>query len=220
MKTITIIGLLLTAVGCSGLTGKTIDQQTLSALQNSSLSLIIHETPDFLAITPDKDMLSMPGFNAATADGRQMVRENRIHDPAGKICRKVARAASSEYGLSYNENLIKKSQIKAPKDLAPLANGRDYMLTVETVGWLFEYRTSNHTEFLLKYIAEARFIDAGKAAEIGDSTCEYDTLDAGAPAVNYRRLVANDAAYIKQTLDDAAAYCADKFAAELFGGRD
>ena len=217
MKKIIIIGLLPLVVGCSGYKTRAIDHDTLPTLKNKTLSLVVHESPGFMAITSDKDLFTKAGFDAAYADGHQLVKKNRIHDPADKICKKMAKVISTQYGLSYNENSIVKSQAKNMGSLVHLANGRDYILDVETVSWSFAYKV-NLPDYYVQYNVKARLIDVNKATSIGRSSCDYDSVIAGKQRVSYAKLVENNAAYIKQTLNDASTYCVNKFKTDFFTG--
>lgn len=213
VKNIMLIGLLPLIFGCAGFNAKAIDQTTL---KNRTLSLVIHESPDFLAITPDKNMLTMTGFDAADTAGNQLLKETGIHDPATKICKMLAKSFNADYGLLYNENSIIKAKAKATKDLVRLANGRDYLLDVKTIGWLFSYQVSSPSDYYVQYIVKTRLIDVAKEKSVGQSSCKYDTANAGKPLVRYEKLVENDAAYIKQVLKDASSFCVEKFKTELF----
>ena len=206
----------LSAAGCAGTGSKTVNDSILSSLQGKTLSLIIHEAPDFLAITPEKNMLNQAGFNAAVTDGNQLVQERGIYDPAGELSRRLAEAIHADYGLVYDADLVKKSRARDTKALVRLANRRDYALSVETSGWLFTHNIK-HKNYHVKYYATARLIDVGQSRVIWKNSCEYDSLAVGNPLVSYQQLLEDDAAYLKQSLDEASEICANYFFADLRG---
>ncbi len=215
MKKIMLIGLLLLVLGCSGMNTKAVDQKTLQTLKNKTLALIIHESPDFMAMTFDKSMFNDAHVIAAYADGNRLIQEKGIHDPADKICKMMAEVFSEKYGLLYNRSSMIKSKSKKMKDLVHLANVKDYLLDVETVYWFFLNKEHKRPDYYISYIAKLNLIDVDKSTSIGRSTCEYDTVSAGKNPVSYEKLMENDAAYIKQSLDDAANFCINKFTNEL-----
>jgi len=217
VRKIIIIGLLPLVVGCSGYKARPVGPDTLPTLKNKSLSLVVHKSPGFMAITADKDLFTKSGFDAAYAEGNKLVKKMEIHDPADKICKTMAKVISAQYGLSYNENTIVRSRSKKMGSLVHLANGRDYLLDVETVSWSFAYKV-NLPDYYVQYSVKARLIDVNKAKSIGRSSCDYDSVIAGKQRVSYGKLVENDAAYIKQALNDASAYCVQKFKSDFFAG--
>jgi len=210
------IGLLFLIAGCTGFGNRAIDQATLPTLKNKTLSLVIHESPDFLAITPGKKMLTIADIDAGYINGNRLVQKSGINDPAEKICQMLARVLGSNYGLLYHENSMLRSSSKDMKYLMPLANEKDYLLDVETIGWLVENNSFERSGYYLKYVVETRLIDVRKSKPIGHSTCEYDSTVAGKKLVSYAKLIENDAAYIKLTLDEAATFCVNKLKSELF----
>ena len=210
-----LIGLLPLVVGCSGMNTKAVDQATLLTLKNKTLSLVIHESPNFMAMTFDKSMFNDAHVDAAYAEGNRLVREKGINDPADKICKMMAEIFSESYGLSYNRSSMIKSKSKKMKDLVHLANVKDYLLDVETVYWFFLNKEHKRPDYYISYTAKTNLIDVNKSTSIGKSTCEYDTVSAGKPLVSYEKLIENDAAYIKQALNDAANFCINKFTNEL-----
>ena len=214
MKIILVILLPLLA-GCLGPKGVIDDQEFLPVISDKPLSLVIHDSPDFLAITPERDMFTIDGFNEAANEGNRLVADAGIEDPAGEISREMARAISRHYDLQYSQDVVKKSKSKKVKDLANLAHGRGYILAIETLGWMFTYDVSDDSDYSVRYTVRMRLINAEKAATIEQSSCRFDTTRAGIPAVSHEELVGDDAAWIKEALTDAAESCVNRLTAEL-----
>jgi hypothetical protein len=206
--------LLLLLVGCSGLQTAAIDQ---GKAQSRTLSMVIQTSPNFLAITPDNDLFNRSGgYDRAIADGQLLVRENEIADPAKNITKMLAEAIHEKFGISYNQFSLAKTSAKDMGSLVHLANGRDYLLHVATVEWLYSYDVENRSKYLVSYKVDTRLINVAAKKVLGKSSCSYNTKSAGEPLVSYEKLLANDAAYIKQTFSDATTFCVDKVANELF----
>ena len=102
------------------------------------------------------------------------------------------------------------------ESLVYLANGRDYLLHVATVEWLYSYDVTSQSRYYVSYEVDARMIDVAREKVIGNSSCTYDTKKMGEPLVSHGELLANDAAYVKQALDEAITFCAEKISGELF----
>lgn len=213
MKKIVFVGLLLLVAGCSGMSTRAVDQATL---KNKTLSLIVHESPGFMAMTADKSMFNDSDVDAAYAEGNRLVQEKGITDPASKICKMMAEIFSTKYGFLYNSrSSVIKSKSKKMKDLVHLANVKDYLLDVETAYWFFLNKEYKRPDYYMSYTVKMKLIDVEKSRTVRKSTCEYDTIKAGKPPVSYRQLVENDAAYIKQSLNDATNFCINKFTDEF-----
>lgn len=215
MRKLLPLGLLLLFTGCAGHNMMAIDKVTSANPGKNRLALVIHETPEFMAMTADRSMFLNADVDKAYADGNRLVRENGLEDPADRVCRMMAAAMQNRYGLQYNESAMLKSRSKKLDDLVRLANGKDYILDVETEYWYFINKEHKQPLYFVKYIANLRIIDASRGTTIGQSTCDYDTVKGGQPLVSYAELMADGGAYIKQSLDDAALFCVDKFTGEL-----
>ncbi len=215
MKTF-LAAILITFVGgCSGIGNVHIDPASVPAFGKGTLALVIYESPAFMAMTADKSMFVERDVDAAYAEGQELVRRNRIDDPADEISTMLARAISTKHGLRYNELAVIKSKSKKMKDLLHLANKKDFLLDVETTHWHFTSRKYQQPDYLLGYVARIRLVDVKQGATVAASNCEYDTAKAGKPLVSYETLVENDAAYIKRALVEASRFCVDRFMGDL-----
>ena len=215
VKRLLPLGLLLLVAGCAGHNIMAIDKVVTTNPGKNRLALVIHESPEFMAMTADRSMFLNADVDKAYADGKRLVRESGLEDPADRICRMMAAAMQNKYGLQANESAMIKARSKKTDDMVRLANGKDYVLDVETEYWYFINKEHKQPLYFVKYIASLRIIDATRGTTIGKSSCDYDTMKGGKPLVSYEKLVADGGAYIKQSLDDAAAFCVDKFTGEL-----
>jgi len=215
VRKLLFIAFLLIVTACSGHTLKALDQAISATPGNRQLALVIHASPEFMAMTADRSMFVNADVDKAFADGNRLVQENQISDPADRICRMMAAVLGSKYGLTYNESALIRTKSKKADDLVRLANGRDFLLDVETEYWYFINKEHKQPKYFVKYIASLRVINAKSGALISTSSCDYDTVIGGNPLASYEELVADNGAYIKQSLDDAATFCVAKFSGEL-----
>ena len=216
MRKIIVIGLFLTLVGCAGQKKMAIDQAELPALRGKTLSLVTHESPSFVAMTSGKGMFALAGVGAAVVAGNKMVEDYEITDPAKNIGKLLAEDIGPRYELSNNGLANDYAESSNLADILKLTDGSDYVLDVETTGWSFIYDGFNFSDYLVGYSVKLRLIDVANVTPIAEGFCAYDTKKAGKPLVSYETLQENNAAYIKQTLDDATTFCVDKFKTELF----
>ncbi len=181
------------------------------------MSLVTHESPSFVALTSGKGLFGGVGVGAAVAAGNTLVQENQIADPAAKIGHLLTQDLGVRYGLSAKGQSSKKAESKDTAEIVKLASGSDYALDVMTNGWRFLYDGFNFSEYLVDYMVKIRLIDVANSKSISEGLCFYSTKHTGnKPNVTYEKLMENNAAHIKQTLDDATIFCVEKFKTELF----
>lgn len=215
MKKVVALVLSLFLVGCAG-KNMAIDRATLPTLKGKSVTLVKNESPNFVAMTSGKGMFAVAGVGAAIAAGNQLVRDNQIADPAPNISRMLAQELNSRYGLSPIGDADKVAESTGVADIAKLANGSDYALDVATNGWSFMYDGFNFSDYMVGCSVKMRLIEVANSRVISEGVCAYDTKRAGKPLVRYEQLLEDNAAYIKQSLEDATLFCVDKFKTELF----
>lgn len=216
MKAIVVAFLFLSLVGCAGTKNMAIDRATLPTLEGKTVCLVTHESPNFIAMTSGKGMFAVAGVGAAVAAGNKLVKENNVADPAAKISTMLAKDLGSRYGLSTKGQPSKKADSNDLAELVKLAGGSDYALDVETNGWNFMYDGFHFSDYIVGYSVKMRLFDVASTKAIAEGFCAYDTKSAGKPRASYDQLLENNAAYIKQTLDDATMSCVEKFKSELF----
>ncbi len=218
MKKAVLAVLFVSLVACAGPGKIPIDQAMSPTLKGKSLSLVTHESPGFVAMTYGKGMFAVAGVGAAVAAGNELVKESRIVDPAQKIGNLLTQHLGSRYGLSVKGQSSKKAESYDIAEVVKLAGGSDYVLDVATNGWNFIYDGFHFSDYLVGYSVKVRLIDVANAKTIAEGFSTYDTKSAGKPPVSYEKLLENNAAYIKEALEDATAHCVEKFKTELFGG--
>lgn len=208
-----ISALILSA--CASTQNLPVSTDTLMTMQDKTVTVIQPEAPGFVAMTSGKGMFAVAGVGAAVAEGNSMVRKNGIADPALRISRALAAGLAEQYGLQIlgESDATSSDSIET---VARLAEGSDYALEVATNGWSYIYDGFNFGDYFVGYSSKLRLIEVDTEQVVSSGVCAYDAKKAGKAPVTRERLLADDAAYIKQELADATEQCIQEFAAELF----
>ena len=215
MRAIILLFVCLSVVGCATTQNVTMSQDSLASLQGKSLTLIHRESPNFVAMTSGKGAFAVAGVGAAVAAGNKLVKENAIADPAMTISQSVAKDLANSHGLILQD---RPTAMASPdlNEIAASASGSDYALDVVTNGWSYMYDGFKFGDYFVGYSSKLRLIDVGSAEVVSSGLCIYDAKKAGKTAVTHDALLANNAAYIKQELNDATNFCIQEFSQNLF----
>ena len=216
MKAVALAVLFLSLIGCATTKNVAIDKAVAPTLKGKTVTLVEHKTTSFMALTAGKGMFAMIGVAAAIESGNKLVKECNIEDPASDISLNLAQELNSRYGLINKGQSNQVVDSKEVQKITKLAQGSDYTLDVMTTGWGFIYGGFKLSDYHVNYSGNFRLIDVAKSKIISEGICIYDTKKAGKPAVKYDDLLENNAAYIKQCLEEAATFCTDKISNELF----
>lgn len=215
MKNLPILVSILLLSACASTQNIAVSPDALTAMQGKTVTVIPSESPGFVAMTSGKGMFAVAGVGAAVAEGNKMVRESGIEDPALTISRALAAGLANDYGLQLaGESDVATSD--GIDTLVALAVGSDYALEVATNGWSYIYDGFNFGDYYVGYSSKLRLVDVNSAQVVSSGVCAYDAKKAGKSPVSHEKLLADNAAYIKQELADAASLCIQDFAAELF----
>ena len=217
MRTLSVVIACLILGACASTQNLPVSPDTLGAMQGKSLVLIQHDSPGFVAMTSGKGMFAVAGVGAAVAAGNEMVKENDVVDPAMSIGQALAQNLSNNHGVELRgrTDIAESDSIDS---LVNLASGNDYALEVATNGWSYMYDGFNFDDYFVGYTSKLRLIDVRTGQVISSGMCAYDAKKAGKSPVSHETLLADNAAYIKQELADAAEICGQEFSANLFSG--
>ena len=100
MKTLVSAVLCLSLVGCAGVKTQPLSADTVSALDGKSVTLVLRESPSFVAMTSGKGMFAVAGVGAAAAAGNTLVEDANIEDPAPVIASELGMALTTKHGAS------------------------------------------------------------------------------------------------------------------------
>lgn len=207
---------ILLLIGCATTQTIQLDKATSTGLKGKAVILVKNEKPSFVAMTSGKGMFALVGATAAISAGNALVEEKKIEDPAMRISERLSPVLITKYGLTskgQSETVPQSTDVNA---IAKLSGDSDYALDVASTGWGFIYDGFKFSEYIITYSTKLRLVDVANAKVLSEGACAYSSKNAGKPNVSYEKLMENDAEYIKETLLEAAEYCAAKFQKDLF----
>ncbi len=207
----TIITVIVAAVlgGC-GTAPKTMSMQDTKSLYGNKLTVVNYKPDPFLPMTNTKGGFAVLGVFAAISEGKTLVKEHSLIDPAISIRNSLTKDLSNTYRIT-DVNVISKVMPyeNDPKKVAALASNEGIVLDVRTFGWGTMYYSFKN-KYKVNYAAQARLINAKENRLISADSClikeEYSEQ-----SPTYDELMDNGAALLKQKLTNAATECTKKF---------
>ena len=206
-------GLAITLAGCATPEVRLADSKGDVNLRGQSVTIVHEEAPSFGALTADKAMFAVVGAFAAHEKGRKIIAENRIEDPSRRIERKLAQHLRRHYHTKANPNVVDFSKRDKPDDMGAWAKSNaasGIILDVVTRGWGFNYFPTTWTRYRTGYSGIVRLIDAKSGKTIVQYTCQAGGPENADAAPTYDEMLANQAAYLKKTLNGYADTCVEK----------
>lgn len=207
--------LCVSLVGCAGVQTQRLSADTVSSLDGKSVTLVQRDSPSFVAMTSGKGMFAVAGVGAAAAAGNSLVEDANIEDPASAIASELGMALTTKHGANVvgpSNTVVDSDNVD---DIVQAAAGSDLALDVVTNGWSYIYDGFNFSDYFVGYSSRLRLIDVETSSVLASGLCTYDAKKAGKSAVTHETLIADDAAYIKQELADAAASCVQQFSSNV-----
>ncbi len=205
--------------GCAStdlaLPGKTKAPVDLSSvLDGKRMILAKREKPAFTAVTGGKAALGMLGGGAMGVAGNRIVKRNNVQDPAGRIAQNVASAVSSRHRVNVvgaGSHSVDKLSVA---EIASAHSDADLVLDIRTKGWGFTYFPTDWKHYRVTYNAKMRLIDTATRTVVHKANCNRMPKRTGTEPTR-KQLLANNAALLKQKLDEQASICAEKFKKKL-----
>jgi hypothetical protein len=191
-------------VGCAPVPTKSIN--STAGLQGKRLAITSHPIPDFVAGTAGKAMFAMVGAIARIHAGNELVRQDRIEDPAIRIGQRLSADLAQMQGviLLPPNGLVASSD--DPAALIKAYPGADLLLDVKTYAWSYIYYPTKWGSYRVNYDANVRLLDGKSGEVIAQQTCKVDPTDPSNPP-SLDALRANQSALLKQLLSKAADTC-------------
>ncbi|MAK82374.1 hypothetical protein [Phenylobacterium sp.] len=144
----------------------------------------------------------------ALQDGKAIVSENQIADPAGPLARQMA----AELAQSRSARL---ADVAIPAgDKAAVAQAQQaysHVVFVDTLYWGFVYFATDWAHYNVLYTARLRLFDNAENENVALKTCSWESEKAGRVRYTRSELLANNAQQLKAELAKAADTCADEF---------
>lgn len=194
--------------------------QGLGVLKGRALTLAVTEPSGLQTQTAGKALLLGPVFGgmAAMSQGAGIVRDNNIPDPALSAGRALARGLAKRYALREvnADSPIKVKGVSSSAFISQVPEA-DLLLVMMTNLQQTRVFVTDMNNYQTDIVMWARLIDAKTKTEIAAGSCKYqpeykNTND----APTWAELFENGAAGYKRQVSEAAAYCAEKLAKDVF----
>ncbi len=200
------VGISITA--CSTIKTDELTKNESKMLENKSLVYTQYKKPpNFQARTAANVQFGLIGLSVAIEAGNDMIKNNKVEDPAFEIANLLGEALKSNHNVNviYNNTLTKSYRIK---DLVSLYKESDYILDVRTLDWGSIYYMSDWNNYRIFYNVHARLIDRKTkkilAEEVCSNTPEYKNSNLGP---SYEDLENGDS--IKLELAKSVKFCVE-----------
>lgn len=155
------------------------------------------------------------------AAGKKVVDENAIEDPANFISRKLAADLLGPTGLG-DVRLLEDAQSgdwARPADFRPVTPEGMLIVEVRTARWVVTPVSMKLKRYGLRYKARVSVLDPWRDWTIATVTHSYvEKYENAEDAPTLDELLANDAAMLKQKLQQAAETAADQLRTKLLAG--
>lgn len=208
-KKLLLISALVVLSGCVSTKNIPIDHSKASLTKPEKILTSKRAKPDFSAMTAGKAAFGLLGAAAMISAGNDIIKENKVEDPAYFISSELSKVLSEKYHLEQVEskNLIKGSK---PTQIAEAYSNSDWVIDIETINWSFAYFPTDWNNYRVIYSAKLRLIDTRDRSVIAEGFCSRVPEEDG-QAPSYDELLKKNAEKLKLELQEAAVYCVDEF---------
>jgi hypothetical protein len=212
-RILAIMSVLALLGGCAT-AQKSMLPQDAASITGTKLTAVHYEPDLFLPMTNTKGAFALVGWGAAVSEGKRLIQEHQIADPAVGIKTSLVDRVAVSYGMT--DVVVKPEPLpyeSDPAQVAALVGGEGVILDVRTWGWGTMYYMFS-TQYQVIYRAQARLIDARNGRLISADLCTFDEPKTP-ESPGYNDLMKNGAALLKQKLKVAAQTCTEQFARKL-----
>jgi len=210
-----LLGILSTVVisGCATAPMQLTEQDS-SSMVGEKLTVIYYEPDPFLPMTNTKGAFALVGVAAAVSEGKKIVEEKGLSDPAIAIKNDLAKKLSETYQISDITMVPDAKPYESdPVAVSSMSENQGIVLDVRTFGWGTMYYPFK-TKYKVTYFAQARLINAKENRLISTERCTIDEkYSENSPS--YDELMENDATLLKKKLEDASRECVNLFAQKM-----
>ncbi|BDI07427.1 hypothetical protein [Sphaerotilus microaerophilus] len=156
------------------------------------------------------------GIPAMYSEGKEIVDENGVADPAARIRSKLEELLRQQHKMNFvnvDVGIVGDDVGAIAASYGPKAR---YVIEVQTTDWAFASMLYDASTFRLNYVAKARLIDTQSKTVLMQSRCHLrkfnDRNQAGFP---YEEMRAQRAERVKTETNAAADDCSKQFMREL-----
>jgi len=146
-----------------------------AALNGKSVVVTRHEKASFTAMTAGKATFALLGAGAMIVAGNKIVADNNIADPADVLEQELVPAVIKHYGMQLKEGPAPVIKASKPKDIAASQKDVDYILDVQSAGWMFAYYPTSWDTYWIGYTGHVQLIDRASGKQLADAFCNANT---------------------------------------------
>lgn len=179
-----------------------------SVLRGKSVVRAEHAMPAMAAVTPGKAVGMAFGpiggaiaGGAMVSAGNEIVRENKIEDPAATVSQDLIGGLVKRHGMKpAGSKLVSEGK---PQEIAKSGGGADYVLDVRTLYWQIGYRPMRLGTYWMTHNQQMRLIDCRSGKVIAEGFSIWNPSDE-AHFYNYETMAENGAVGLKKEAKHAA----------------
>jgi len=194
-----------------------VSERDASSINGKKIAVIYGNKPNFGAITPGNMIISVltggiAGYFVMTHEGNEIIRKNKVDDPAILISGNLARYLKDKYDAEviYKNEPITNDSLDYVYDV--YGDSVDYVLKVKTTDWAINYLRFNTDRYRTIYSSRIELVDVKSKKIIAESPCSKNQ---SAREVNnpptYDSLLNENAKFLKEDLTAGAKACSDLF---------
>lgn len=200
--------------GCATVSHTPMAKDASERLQGKTFALTKYPPAEFMPFTSGKAAFGLLGAAMMISEGKQIVKDNAIPDPAIMISEGLAQKLATVRSMKVAAagKVAEDDKVEA---LAAAHAGVDYLVDVKTFTWMINYYPSNWNGYRVTYSARVRLIDTATKQVVAETACQTIQGDDAKPPTKDELLAAN-ATLLKSYLDKGAAACVDVVAKALF----
>lgn len=192
-----------------------LSESAAAALNGKTVAVTRHEKANFTAMTAGKATFAILGAGAMIAAGNKIVADNDIADPADVLERELATAVAKHYGMQLKEGPAPVIKASKPKDIAATQPDVDYILDVESAGWMFAYYATDWGKYWIGYNGHVQLIDRASGKPVADAFCNAST-NKHAASPTKEAMLDNNAQLLKDVTTALGWTCVHVLAKEEF----
>jgi hypothetical protein len=211
--------LLVAAVAAGGAQAKPkmipLTDATGAALSGHTLTVTRHPRPSYAAMTAGKAMFGLFGAGAMIAAGNKIVDDNHVADPGDLVARELAPAIAKRYGMTLVPAGTPVITVDKPAQIAATQSGVDYILDVQSTGWMSAYYATDWDHYWIAYSVQIRLVDAKSRALVSNMAC-FSTTNKQPNPPTRDAMLANGAQLLKDVTAAHGWTCLHLLAKEQF----
>lgn len=207
-----VLTVAITLAACSSVQNVPLSQDFSNQLSGKKIALTKYPTPDFVPFNAVGAAFSLIGAVAMRAEGKNIVKDNALEDPALKLSQDLLETLRKERGVIPFDGQNVTADSDDISTLVTTYPQADYLLDVKTRAWWFHYYANNWTHYRVSYSARLRLINVATKEVVAEGPCVSTQGDDQNPPTK-TELLEHNAFLLKAYLAKAEAACTNFFAA-------